>query len=205
MAWKCCCCSSVVAAHTSAVKVPAIYAAARIPYSFTTTLRKQSVHAIGKPRIRVVSSSSSRVRIKSSETDNRSSSDDFDCIGTGLGVECVVDDSSENPIQEGDESGATTSNLLQLALEWGLLIAPFFFWGTGMVAMKQVLPKTGPFFVAASRLIPAGFLLIGFAASRGRGWPSGLNAWLSISAFAIIDASCFQVIFSMSTWCISLY
>ncbi|KAL8463588.1 hypothetical protein ACS0TY_034299 [Phlomoides rotata] len=69
--------------------------------------------------------------------------------------------------------------------------SPFFFWGTGMVAMKQVLPKIGPYFVAESRLIPVGFLLIGFAASRGRGWPSGLNAWLSISAFAIIDASCF--------------
>ncbi|EYU25644.1 hypothetical protein MIMGU_mgv1a011552mg [Erythranthe guttata] len=61
-----------------------------------------------------------------------------------------------------------------------------------MVAMKEVLPKTGPFFMSAFRLIPAGFLLVGFAASKGRRLPSGFNAWLSISAFALVDASCFQ-------------
>ncbi|QHN92398.1 WAT1-related protein [Arachis hypogaea] len=71
-------------------------------------------------------------------------------------------------------------------------VSPFFFWGTAMVAMKEVIPRTGPFFVSAFRLIPAGFLLIGFAASRGRPFPSGLNAWLSISLFALVDAACFQ-------------
>lgn len=77
--------------------------------------------------------------------------------------------------------------------EWGLLISPFFFWGTAMVAMKEVLPKTGPFFVSSFRLIPAGLLLVAFAAFRGRSIPSGLNAWLSITLFAIVDAACFQV------------
>ncbi|XP_058779610.1 WAT1-related protein At3g02690, chloroplastic-like isoform X2 [Vicia villosa] len=76
--------------------------------------------------------------------------------------------------------------------EGTVLITPFFFWGTAMVAMKEVLPKYGPFFVSSFRLIPAGFLLVAFAASRGRPFPSGLNAWLSISLFAIIDAACFQ-------------
>ncbi|XLR50823.1 hypothetical protein S83_001495 [Arachis hypogaea] len=61
-----------------------------------------------------------------------------------------------------------------------------------MVAMKEVIPRTGPFFVSAFRLIPTGFLLIGFTASRGRPFPSGLNAWLSISLFALVDAACFQ-------------
>lgn len=61
-----------------------------------------------------------------------------------------------------------------------------------MVAMKEVLPKYGPFFVAAFRLIPAGFLLVAFAASRGRRLPSSFNAWLSITLFALIDAACFQ-------------
>ncbi|PKI45981.1 hypothetical protein CRG98_033621 [Punica granatum] len=61
-----------------------------------------------------------------------------------------------------------------------------------MVAMKEVLPKAGPFFVSAFRLIPAGLLLIGFASSQGRRPPSGLAAWLSIALFGLIDASCFQ-------------
>lgn len=84
------------------------------------------------------------------------------------------------------------ADLLSEIWEWALLVSPFFFWGTAMVAMKEVLPKTGPFFVSAFRLIPAGFLLVGFAASRGRKFPSGLNAWLSITLFALIDAACFQ-------------
>lgn len=58
--------------------------------------------------------------------------------------------------------------------------------------MKEVLPKCGPFFVSAFRLIPAGFLLVAFAASRGRTLPSGFNAWLSITLFALVDAACFQ-------------
>ncbi|QHO49649.1 Germin-like protein subfamily 2 member [Arachis hypogaea] len=62
-----------------------------------------------------------------------------------------------------------------------------------MVAMKEVIPRTGSFFVSAFRLIPTGFLLIGFTASRGRPFPSGLNAWLSISLFALVDAACFQL------------
>lgn len=64
-----------------------------------------------------------------------------------------------------------------------------------MVAMKEVLPKTGPFFVSSFRLIPAGVLLVGFAAARGRPLPSGVMAWLSISLFALVDATCFQVRF----------
>ncbi|CAH9106051.1 unnamed protein product [Cuscuta europaea] len=84
------------------------------------------------------------------------------------------------------------AELLGKVWEWTLLVSPFFFWGTAMVAMKEVLPKTGPFFVSAFRLIPAGFLLVSFAASQGRKFPSGLNAWLSITLFALIDAACFQ-------------
>ncbi|KMS99675.1 hypothetical protein BVRB_1g021660 [Beta vulgaris subsp. vulgaris] len=61
-----------------------------------------------------------------------------------------------------------------------------------MVAMKEVLPKVGPFFVASFRLIPAGLLLIGYAGAKGRPLPSGFNAWFSISLFALVDASCFQ-------------
>ncbi|KAH6837655.1 nodulin MtN21 /EamA-like transporter family protein [Perilla frutescens var. hirtella] len=199
MAWNCCC-SSPFPATTSAVVVPAIYAAARAPNSFTITLRKHNAPSIRNLRNRSVSPNS-RARSKATEPElkiDSSPSDEIDCIGTGLDVECVInptDDLSEKYEQVRGETRETTSGLVELAgtaLEWGLLISPFFFWGTAMVAMKEVLPKTGPFVVAAFRLIPAGFLLVGFAASRGRRFPSGLNAWLSISAFAAIDASCFQ-------------
>ncbi|XP_062150427.1 WAT1-related protein At3g02690, chloroplastic isoform X1 [Alnus glutinosa] len=117
---------------------------------------------------------------------------DFDCVGTGQDVECVVSspssDSEESVALSDDDSAA----LVRLVWEWAVLVSPFFFWGTAMVAMKEVIPKCGPFFVSAFRLIPAGFLLVAFAASRNRPFPSGLTAWLSISLFALVDATCFQ-------------
>ncbi|KAL9678445.1 hypothetical protein QQ045_016289 [Rhodiola kirilowii] len=106
----------------------------------------------------------------------------LDCVGTNVDVECVVKEDSNSDV--GDVS-------LSL-LDWVLLIFPFFFWGTAMVAMKQVLPKTGPFFVAAVRLIPAGAILVSFALFKGRPLPSGLIAWLSIALFGLVDATCFQ-------------
>ncbi|CAM8951201.1 unnamed protein product [Rhodiola kirilowii] len=106
----------------------------------------------------------------------------LDCVGTGADVECVVKEDSNSDV--GDVS-------LSL-LDWVLLISPFFFWGTAMVAMKQVLPKTGPFFVAAVRLIPAGAILVSFALFKGRPLPSGLIGWLSIALFGLVDATCFQ-------------
>ncbi|CAH1433358.1 unnamed protein product [Lactuca virosa] len=41
-------------------------------------------------------------------------------------------------------------------------------------------------------LVSPFFFWVAFAASRGRKMPSGLNAWLSIALFALIDATCFQ-------------
>ncbi|CAI5527353.1 unnamed protein product [Closterium sp. Naga37s-1] len=73
-----------------------------------------------------------------------------------------------------------------------LLISPFFFWGSSMVAMKDVLPKAGPMFVASVRLIPAGLLLVAFAASRGRPMHKSALAWFSILLFALVDATAFQ-------------
>ncbi|KAJ4960001.1 hypothetical protein NE237_019911 [Protea cynaroides] len=125
-------------------------------------------------------------------------------VGTGLDVECVV---STPP-----ESSFETDTLLQPknsalpfkdakisypgfardVLDWALLISPFFFWGTAMVAMKEVLPKAGPFFVSSFRLIPAGMILIAFAGLTGRRQPSGVTAWASILLFGFVDAACFQ-------------
>lgn len=143
-------------------------------------------------RFKVFSASNSDMQMDSSS--------EVDCVGTGLDVECVVSSESDDllktpnskkfvPLEVEEKSQVILGGVMW---EWAVLVSPFFFWGTAMVAMKEVLPKTGPFFVSSFRLVPAGLLLVAFAASRGRKFPSGLNAWLSISLFALVDATCFQ-------------
>ena len=73
-----------------------------------------------------------------------------------------------------------------------LLIAPFFLWGTAMVAMKGVMPHTTPLFVAGVRLVPAGVLVLVVAAVMGRPQPKGWAAWLWIALFALVDGTLFQ-------------
>lgn len=73
-----------------------------------------------------------------------------------------------------------------------VLIAPFFLWGTAMVAMKGVMPHTTPLFMAGVRLFPAGILVLGVAIAMGRTQPKGWAAWLWISFFALVDGTLFQ-------------
>ncbi|MGK7937495.1 MAG: DMT family transporter [Xenococcaceae cyanobacterium] len=73
-----------------------------------------------------------------------------------------------------------------------LLIAPFFFWGTAMVAMKGVIPETTPLFMAGIRLVPAGFLILIVAAFTRRSQPQTIKAWLWIFLFALVDGAMFQ-------------
>lgn len=73
-----------------------------------------------------------------------------------------------------------------------ILIAPFFLWGTAMVAMKGVIPETTPFFMAGIRLFPAGLLVLIVAAFLGRPQPQGGLAWLWIGIFALLDGAMFQ-------------
>jgi drug/metabolite transporter (DMT)-like permease len=73
-----------------------------------------------------------------------------------------------------------------------LLIAPFFLWGTAMVAMKGVIPNTTPFFMAGVRLLPAGVLVLIASWFMGRPQPKGWKAWLWISLFALVDGALFQ-------------
>jgi drug/metabolite transporter (DMT)-like permease len=73
-----------------------------------------------------------------------------------------------------------------------LLIAPFFLWGTAMVAMKGVIPHTTPLFMAGMRLVPAGILVLVAATIMGRPQPKGWAAWLWISLFALVDGAMFQ-------------
>ena len=90
-------------------------------------------------------------------------------------------------------------NLMQLKLSASqlsfgsvLLIAPFFLWGTAMVAMKGVVPQTTPLFMAGVRTLPAGVLILVAAAFMGKQQPKGWKAWLWITLFAIVDAALFQ-------------
>jgi drug/metabolite transporter (DMT)-like permease len=73
-----------------------------------------------------------------------------------------------------------------------LLIAPFFFWGTAMVAMKGVIADTTPLFMAGVRLVPAGGLVLATAMLLGRPQPKGWAAWLWIGLFALVDGTLFQ-------------
>jgi drug/metabolite transporter (DMT)-like permease len=73
-----------------------------------------------------------------------------------------------------------------------LLIAPFFLWGTAMVAMKGAIPHTTPFFLAGVRLIPAGVLILLVAVFMGKPQPKGWLAWLWILLFAVVDGTLFQ-------------
>lgn len=73
-----------------------------------------------------------------------------------------------------------------------LLIAPFFLWGTAMVAMKGVIPYTTPFFMAGVRLVPAGILVLIVAAIFQLPQPKTWQGWLWIFAFGLVDGTMFQ-------------
>ncbi|MBX2864750.1 MAG: DMT family transporter [Leptolyngbyaceae cyanobacterium MAG.088] len=72
------------------------------------------------------------------------------------------------------------------------LIAPFFLWGTAMVAMKGVIDTTTPLFLATLRLIPAGVMVLIVAALLGRKQPQSWQGWAWIGGFALIDGTLFQ-------------
>ena len=67
-----------------------------------------------------------------------------------------------------------------------LLVSPFFFWGTSMVAMKQLAPHTTPLLVAAWRLIPAGAALLLWAAAIGNMILGNVN--YTMSAFLLLGS-----------------
>lgn len=73
-----------------------------------------------------------------------------------------------------------------------LLISPFFFWGTAMVAMKGTIDQTTPLFMATVRLLPAGLLILAFTIWQKRPQPQTQKAWLWIALFALVDGAMFQ-------------
>ncbi|KAK9285603.1 hypothetical protein L1049_024798 [Liquidambar formosana] len=171
---------------------------------FRVSLHHHPVSKFNEVRVRIVHCSNSNSPQPDMELEPPPPPSTVDSVRTGLDVERILSSETDKlllrdndvvnklEMEEEEENGKELLSLAMLMWEWALLVSPFFFWGTAMVAMKEVLPKTGPFFVSAFRLIPAGFLLVAFAASRGRSFPSGLNAWLSISLFGLVDATCFQ-------------
>ena len=84
--------------------------------------------------------------------------------------------------------------LIQSEKPWSPVqfIAPFFLWGTAMVAMKGVIADTTPLFMAGIRLLPAGLIVLAAAAILGRPQPKSWAAWLWISLFALVDGAMFQ-------------
>ena len=73
-----------------------------------------------------------------------------------------------------------------------LLIAPFFLWGTAMVAMKGTVSHTTPLFMAGVRLVPAGLLILIVALFLDKAQPKGWKAWLWIALFGLVDGTLFQ-------------
>jgi drug/metabolite transporter (DMT)-like permease len=73
-----------------------------------------------------------------------------------------------------------------------LLIAPFFLWGTAMVAMKGTIPHTTPLFMAGVRLFPAGLLILLAALVMQRPQPRTWAAWGWITLFGLVDGTLFQ-------------
>ncbi len=73
-----------------------------------------------------------------------------------------------------------------------VLIAPFFFLGTAMVAMKAIINDTTPLFMAGFRLVPAGIIILLLAAWWKLPQPKTWQAWSWIILFALIDGAMFQ-------------
>ena len=77
-------------------------------------------------------------------------------------------------------------------MENAILVAPFLFWGTSMVAMKGVVGAVDPLFVGFFRLVPSGVLLALWAQASGRPLPPTPAAWGKVAVFAAIDGALFQ-------------
>ena len=73
-----------------------------------------------------------------------------------------------------------------------IFIAPFFLWGTAMVAMKGVIEQTTPLFLAGIRMFPAGILILLVAILLGKNQSINKQGWFWIILFAIVDGCLFQ-------------
>ncbi len=86
----------------------------------------------------------------------------------------------------------TNSAKLELSKSPLFLIAPFFFLGTSMVAMKAAIPDTTPLFLASFRLVPAGIIVLALTLFLKLPQPKTWKAWLWIAVFSLVDGAMFQ-------------
>ena len=120
--------------------------------------------------------------------------EDLACYGNGSEVECLFPEGG--PSAGSDGGGGSALPLpggLAAVGEALILVSPFFFWGTSMVAMKELAPHTTPLLVAAWRLIPSGAALLAWAQLSGRRQPTEAMGWLAVALFGLVDGACFQV------------
>lgn len=96
------------------------------------------------------------------------------------------------PMEIQANKGSIIQSALKSSRHFVPLVAPFFLWGTAMVAMKGVMPLTTPMFMAGFRLVPAGVLVLLAAMLMGRPQPKTKKAWLWICLFALVDGMMFQ-------------
>ena len=77
-------------------------------------------------------------------------------------------------------------------LNWLLMVLPFALWGSAMAAMAPLVQSAGPEFVAISRLLPAGVVvLLGVVFLKRSLFISRIDfGWFLI--FSIVDGSIFQ-------------
>ncbi len=73
-----------------------------------------------------------------------------------------------------------------------IYIAPFFLWGSAMVAMKGIVTQTTPLFMGGVRILPAGILVLLFAMVKGKSFPKSWVAWGWILLFGLVDGAMFQ-------------
>ncbi|MBF2057353.1 MAG: EamA family transporter [Cyanobacterium sp. T60_A2020_053] len=86
----------------------------------------------------------------------------------------------------------SNQNSLPISFNPIVLILPFFLWGTAMVAMKDIIPQTTPFFLGGFRILPAGILVLLFAVLKGKSQPQSWKAWGWIFIFGLVDGAMFQ-------------
>ncbi len=77
-------------------------------------------------------------------------------------------------------------------LNWLLMVLPFALWGSAMAAMAPLVHSAGPEFVAISRLLPAGVVLLLAVLFLKRPWGVAKIDWGWFLIFSLIDGSLFQ-------------
>lgn len=145
------------------------------------------------PRSLVVSCQSPQIRDAASSDVK---DEQLECVATGDSVVCeAAFDAEDGTSTSSSSTPALDQSIWSSALTTLTMIFPFFAWGSSMPALKLVMPHVAsPLLLGAIRLLPAGLILVVWAAATGRKHPTSLQAWLWIALFGLIDGAAFQVL-----------